>query len=168
MYRFIIGQFRECPYYRPGDEYSIVKKTDVVRIIVGIQRYVKIRQLYAEKYSVYSCLLYDFVCFYRNKFYHPVVLINHVVHDEWRMFLNYMQYMDQQQPCKSVVSNNGNQIVDSCDQRTGSNCRVNMDFLKNNGMQVPTALEISIARSRDKPMHPDTAYANIRVLPLII
>ena len=41
-------------------------------------------------------------------------------------------------------------------------------ILKNNGMQVPTALEISIARSRDKPMHPDTAYANIRVLPLII
>ena len=26
MYRFIIGQFRECPYYRPGDEYSIVRK----------------------------------------------------------------------------------------------------------------------------------------------
>ncbi len=34
MYRFIIGQFRECPYYRPGDEYSIVRKQDVVRIIV--------------------------------------------------------------------------------------------------------------------------------------
>ena len=26
MYRFITGQFRECPYYRAGDEYSIVRK----------------------------------------------------------------------------------------------------------------------------------------------
>ena len=26
MYRFVTGQFQECPYYRFGDEYSIVKK----------------------------------------------------------------------------------------------------------------------------------------------
>ena len=26
MYRFVCGQFRECPYYRYGDEYSIVRK----------------------------------------------------------------------------------------------------------------------------------------------
>lgn len=26
MYRFICGQFAECPYYRYGDEYSIVRK----------------------------------------------------------------------------------------------------------------------------------------------
>ena len=68
--------------------------------------------------------------FCRNKFYHPVVLINHVVMMNGVCFLNYMQYMDQQQPCKSVVSNNGNQIVDSCDQRTGSNCRIDFDLVK--------------------------------------
>ena len=39
-------------------------------------------------------------------------------------------------------------------------------FLKNNGMQVPTALEISIASSREEPMQADTAKAKIRVLPL--
>lgn len=26
MYRFITGTFRACPYYRRGDEYSIVRK----------------------------------------------------------------------------------------------------------------------------------------------
>ena len=26
MYRFVTEQFQECPYYRFGDEYSIVKK----------------------------------------------------------------------------------------------------------------------------------------------
>lgn len=26
MYRFVCGQFTECPYYRYGDEYSIVRK----------------------------------------------------------------------------------------------------------------------------------------------
>ena len=39
-------------------------------------------------------------------------------------------------------------------------------FLKNSGIQVPTALEISIARSRATPMQPDTAYANTKVFPL--
>ena len=68
--------------------------------------------------------------FYRNKFYHPVVLINHVVMMNGVCFLNYMQYMDQQQPCKSVVSNNGNQIVDRRNQRTGRNCRVYLDFME--------------------------------------
>lgn len=24
--RFIRGDFKECPYYRPGDEYTIVRK----------------------------------------------------------------------------------------------------------------------------------------------
>ncbi len=26
MFRFIKGEFGECPYYRRGDEYSIVRK----------------------------------------------------------------------------------------------------------------------------------------------
>lgn len=26
MYRFVCGQFYDCPYYRYGDEYSIVRK----------------------------------------------------------------------------------------------------------------------------------------------
>ena len=26
MYRFIKGEFRDCPYYQFGDEYSIVRK----------------------------------------------------------------------------------------------------------------------------------------------
>ncbi len=26
MSRFITGNFKECPYYRQGDEYTIVKK----------------------------------------------------------------------------------------------------------------------------------------------
>ena len=26
MYRFLKGQFRDCPYYQFGDEYQIVKK----------------------------------------------------------------------------------------------------------------------------------------------
>lgn len=26
MYRFVTGQFLECPYYRFGDEYRIVRK----------------------------------------------------------------------------------------------------------------------------------------------
>ena len=38
--------------------------------------------------------------------------------------------MDQKQPCESVVSNNGNQIVDGCDQWTGSNCRIDFDLVE--------------------------------------
>ena len=26
MYRFVRGEFRDCPYYQFGDEYQIVKK----------------------------------------------------------------------------------------------------------------------------------------------
>ena len=26
MYRFMSGKFKDCPYYNPGDEYSIVRK----------------------------------------------------------------------------------------------------------------------------------------------
>ena len=26
MYRFLKGEFRDCPYYRFGDEYQIVRK----------------------------------------------------------------------------------------------------------------------------------------------
>lgn len=26
LYRFISGKFSDCPYYRPGDEYTIVRK----------------------------------------------------------------------------------------------------------------------------------------------
>ena len=26
MYRFVKGEFRDCPYYQFGDEYSIVRK----------------------------------------------------------------------------------------------------------------------------------------------
>ena len=26
MYRFVKGEFRECPYYQFGDEYQIVRK----------------------------------------------------------------------------------------------------------------------------------------------
>lgn len=26
MFRFMTGQFRDCPYYRRGDDYTIVKK----------------------------------------------------------------------------------------------------------------------------------------------
>ena len=46
------------------------------------------------------------------------------------MVLDHMQYMDQQKPCKSVVSDNGNQIVDGSDQRTGSNCRIDLDLVE--------------------------------------
>ena len=43
--------------------------------------------------------------------------------------LNHMQHMDQKQPCESIVSDNGNQIIDGCNQRTGSNCRINFCLL---------------------------------------
>ena len=39
-------------------------------------------------------------------------------------------------------------------------------FLKNSGMQVPTALEISIASSSAMPMQAETENANIMVFPL--
>ena len=26
LYKFMCGKFSDCPYYRPGDEYSIVRK----------------------------------------------------------------------------------------------------------------------------------------------
>ena len=38
--------------------------------------------------------------------------------------------MDQKQPCESIVSDNGNQIIDGCNQRTGSNCRINFDLVE--------------------------------------
>ena len=41
-----------------------------------------------------------------------------------------MQHMDQKQPCESIVSDNGNQIIDGCNQRTGSNCRINFDLVE--------------------------------------
>ena len=116
--------------------------------------------MYAEKYSVYSCLFYMILfAFYRNKFYHPVVLINHVVMMNGVCFLNYMQYMDQQQPCKSVVSNNGNQIVDSCDQRTGSNCRIDFDLVKEHRDQCADMLEITMATIRENPTQPEIRNA---------
>ena len=62
-----------------------------------------------------------------------------------------MQYMDQQKPCKSVVSDNGNQIVDGSDQRTGSNCGSILILWKNIGIRVPTMLEITMATIREKP-----------------
>ena len=37
-------------------------------------------------------------------------------------------------------------------------------FLKKRGISVPTALEISIARTRDIPIQPETAYAKSAVL----
>lgn len=26
MRRFVLGNFKECPYFRPGDEYTVVRK----------------------------------------------------------------------------------------------------------------------------------------------
>ena len=34
MSRFISGKFKDCPYYRNGDEYAVVRKTDVISDLV--------------------------------------------------------------------------------------------------------------------------------------
>lgn len=63
-----------------------------------------------------------------------------------------MQHLDQEQPAKAIERNDSDKVVDRCDQRAGSNRRIDVDLLKNSGMQVPTALEISIASNSAMPM----------------
>ena len=67
--------------------------------------------------------------------------------------------MDQKQPCESIVSDNGNQIIDGCNQRTGSNCRINFDLVENIGIKVPTILEITMATIRENPTQPEIKNA---------
>ena len=38
MVRFYPGRVQDCPYYRFGDEYQIVKKTDLMRKYLYLRR----------------------------------------------------------------------------------------------------------------------------------
>lgn len=67
-----------------------------------------------------------------------------------------MQHLDQEQPAQAIECNDSDKVVDRRDERTGSNRRIDVDLLKNSGMQVPTALEISIASSSAMPMQAET------------
>ena len=44
--------------------------------------------------------------------------------------LRKMQEIDQDQPGQSVVRDDGNQIIDRCNQRTGRNGGIHADFLE--------------------------------------
>lgn len=46
------------------------------------------------------------------------------------ILLYQMQHLDQQQPCKTVVCNDGRWGADRRDQRTGHNRRVDFDLLE--------------------------------------
>ena len=67
--------------------------------------------------------------------------------------------MDQKQPCESIVSDNGNQIIDGCNQRTGSNCRINFDLVEKHWDQSATILEITMATIRENPTQPEIKNA---------
>ena len=43
-----------------------------------------------------------------------------------------MQYMDQEQPCQSIIGDHCNQVIDGCDQRTGSDGGVNSELFEEN------------------------------------
>ena len=73
---------------------------------------------------------------------------------------------NEEYPAKSIICHNSNKVVDGGDQWARGYGGVYTCFFENSGIQVPTALEISIARSRATPMQPDTAYANTKVFPL--
>ena len=38
--------------------------------------------------------------------------------------------MNQQDPYQSIINYNGYQIVNGCDQRTGRNCRIDLDLME--------------------------------------
>ena len=46
-----------------------------------------------------------------------------------------MKYVDQQNPAQSIVSDNGNEVVDGGNQGTGRNSGVDLDFMKKHGDQ---------------------------------
>ena len=41
-----------------------------------------------------------------------------------------MKKIDQEYHCQSVVGDHGNQIIDRCNEWTGSNRRINMDLVE--------------------------------------
>ena len=41
-----------------------------------------------------------------------------------------MQYSDQEDPAQSIIGNNSHKVVDCSDERTGSNCRVDVDLFE--------------------------------------
>lgn len=55
-----------------------------------------------------------------------------------------MQHLDQEQPAQAIECNDSDKVVDRRDERTGSNRRIDVDLLKNSGMQVPTALKSAL------------------------
>ena len=67
--------------------------------------------------------------------------------------------MDQKQPCESIVSDNGNQIIDGCNQRTGSNCRINFDFVEKHWDQSADHTGNYHATIRENPTQPEIKNA---------
>ena len=41
-----------------------------------------------------------------------------------------MQHLDQEQPAQAIECNDSDKVVDRCDQRAGSNRRIDVDLFK--------------------------------------
>ena len=44
-----------------------------------------------------------------------------------------MEYINQENHGKSIVRHHGNEVVDGCDERTGSHSRINVNFMEKHG-----------------------------------
>lgn len=73
--------------------------------------------------------------------------------------LSQMKDINQENHGESIVRHHGNEIVDGCDERAGSHSRINVNFMENMGITVPTRLEIIIATMSEMPTQPDSRKA---------
>lgn len=77
-----------------------------------------------------------------------------------------MKHSDQQNTTQSIVSYNCNKVVDGRNKWSGCYRRVDIDLLEEQRNQCTHRTRNTIATIRDRPIQPDTAYANVQVFPL--
>ena len=73
-----------------------------------------------------------------------------------------MKNIDQKYHRQSIISDYCNQIIHRRDQRTGCNCRINMDLVEEHRDDRTYKPEITIATTREIPTHPEIRNADIQ------
>ena len=129
---------------------NVLNGQSVSFIIIAFCLYVKkIPNLSIRNFFVLvTFLLFDrfliSVCFYK----HSCILLS----------ASQVEHLDQEYPAHSIVCYHGYKVIHRSDQRPELLPGPHQPFLKNSGMQVPTALGYpAMANNRDNPIQPDTA-----------